>query len=198
MTVPVEIKTLKAIANIKAGYQTRTKIPENQEGTYRLIQGTDFDSQKNLQTDRLLKFIPERNPGLYEVHEGDVLLQARGFDHFAYCIVEPLENTLVSGTFYIIRLKVVGILPGYLAWWINQPPGQHYLESQAGRSSVSYVSMNTLAGLPVKVPTIEIQQKIEKTEKLWQRERSLQNRLTTARERLVQAVCLKSIEEVKS
>lgn len=195
MTETVEI--LKNKAEIKVGYQARTAIRNDPDGTHRLIQGKDFDSMGFLQMDKLLKFFPERNPLLYIVDKGDVLLQARGIEHTAKCITQPMENTLAAGTFYILRSKNSGIRPEFLAWWINQPPSQAYLKSQAVGSGISFISKHTVAHIPVIMPSLAVQDKILKVAELWQREQYLQKRLMACKNRFINAVCLKSIERDK-
>lgn len=185
-------KHLKEVADIKVGYQSKSRIWEALDGTHRLIQSKDFDSRRMLHTDKLIKLFPERKPTLYEVNKGDVLLQARGIEHFAYCLNESLENTLAAGTFYILRIKSTNISPGYLAWWINQTPSQVYIKSHAIKSAISFISKRAIAYLPVRIPSLDIQHKIEKTVELWQREQLLQHRLMECKDRLIQAVCLKS------
>jgi hypothetical protein len=189
----MKIFHLKTLATIQVGYQARAKIKEDARGTHRLIQGKDFDASHTLQMDELASFFPERKPELYAVQKGDVLFQARGTEHFAYCITTDLKNTLAASSFYIIRLKTKSLLPEYLAWWINQRPSQSYFQTHGGGTGISFVSKNVLSLLKVKVPPIVVQEKIKKVISLLRREQDLLDRLADHRARLVKAICLKSI-----
>ena len=191
----MKTKLLASIADIQVGYQSRSSIRNVSEGTHRLIQGKDFDSYFNLKFDNIIRFNPEQNPRIYYVYKWDVLFQARGLEHFAYCLSESIDKAVAAGSFYIIRVKDNGVLPTYLAWWINQPPAQAYLRSQAGESSISYVSKKNLSSLMVKIPSLEVQASIVKALALWQREKDLWAHYENLKEKLVKAICLKSIEE---
>ena len=87
------------------------------------------------------------------------------------------------------------MLPAYLAWWINQSPAQAYLQSQAGESSISYISVKNLSSLMVKIPSLEVQGKIVKAMELWQREKELYALYEHLKNKIVNAICIKSTEE---
>ena len=185
------VSLLKNIAKIQVGYQARFGIKESRYGTHRLVQGKDFDSSWKLRTDKLIVFSPEKNPEHYMLKKGDILFQARGRSHFAYCIEEDLEDTLAAGTFYIIRPKVDVVFPAYLAWWINQNKAQAHIRKKSGSTDIPFVSKTILDELEVHLPSLHIQHKIKHVEELWTREKELRCDLTDRRSRLVQALCMK-------
>jgi restriction endonuclease S subunit len=187
-------KFLKEVALIQAGYHARTKVEEEINGTHRLIQGTDFDSNQILHLDKLTRFNPKRNPNLYKVYKKDVLFQARGIENFAYYVSEVPENALAASSFYIIRVMDNALLPGYLAWWFRQPPTLLYFKIQVGVAVTSFVKKETLANLSVKIPPIHVQEKIQRTVELWQKEQILQKRLTERKNTLINELCFKSID----
>jgi len=184
---------LKTIASIQVGYQAKTGIEESVQGTHRLIQSRDFDSFNRLQSGNLIVFFPERKPEPYSVHRGDILFQARGMVHFSYCIEEELENTLVAGSFYILRTKNGDLLPQYLAWWLNQAPAQAYFRAQACRGGISFISKETLSRLRVRIPILSVQKKVVRIVTLDRHERFLLDRLSTLRSDMVKAICMKAV-----
>ncbi|MCD4786312.1 MAG: restriction endonuclease subunit S [Candidatus Eremiobacteraeota bacterium] len=186
---------LKSIARVQVGYQARTSLKESADGTHRIIQSKDFDSNHVLQKDSLSAFFPERDWKLYSASKGDILFQARGKDHFACCIEEDLPDTLAAGSFYIIHLKTKEILPEYLAWWLNQAHAQTYIRSRARGTGISFVSKEVLSKFNIKIPPTSIQQKIISIIKIWQREKSLREKLTECRSRLVKGICLNAIRK---
>ncbi|KPK90618.1 MAG: hypothetical protein AMJ88_15710 [Anaerolineae bacterium SM23_ 63] len=187
--------TLETVANIQVGYQAKAGIKEKTHGKYRLIQGKNFDSFQQLRTENLIKFDPERNPKIYSVHKGDVLFQSRGVTHYAYCIEEDLQNTLASGSFYIIHLKSHTLLPQYLAWWLNQTPAQAYFLSQTSGTIMGFVSKHTLSHLLIQIPSLSVQKKIVKIVSLVKREQFLLSNLSDNRSRLINAVCIKATQK---
>lgn len=187
--------SLKELAEIQVGYQSRAGIKDNPSGTHRLIQGKDFVSPKNLKTSGFIRFNPERRPALYTVRKGDVLFLARGREHFACLIEDELEKTLVSSSFYIIRVKDKNFSASYLAWWLNQFPAQSYFKSRAGGGMFSFVSKTVLSETIVEIPGVSTQQRIIDINRLREKEEMLTERLLQRRKQLVDAVCLRAIKK---
>ena len=187
--------TLKAVADIQVGYQAKARIKKRAQGTHRLIQSKDFDSFHRLRSENLTVFFPERKPEIYSVRKGDILFQARGMVHFAYCIEDDLKDTLAAGSFYILRTKNENLLPQYLAWWLNQSKAQAYFQSQARGAGMSFISKSTLSRLQVQIPPLSVQKKVVKIVTLTRHEQFLLGRLSDLRSRLVKAVCTKAIQE---
>ncbi len=186
---------LNSVASIQVGYQAKTRITDSVGGGHRLIQSKDFDSFHRLRSENLTTFSPERKSEIYTVRKGDVLFQARGVVHFAYCVENDLKDTLAASSFYILRLRCENLLPQYLAWWLNQSKAQAYFQSQAGGTGISFVSKSTLSCLHVQIPPLSIQKKVLKIITLAKYEQFLLEKLASARSRLVKMVCLKAIQE---
>lgn len=186
---------LKTVASIQVGYQAKARIKERTRGTHRLIQSKDFDSFHRLRSENLTVFFPERKPEIYSIRKGDILFQARGVVHFAYCIEDDLKDTLAAGSFYILRLRYENLLPQYLAWWLNQSKAQSYFQSQARGAGMSFISKSTLSRLQVQIPPLSVQKKVVKIVTLAKHEQFLLDRLSELRSRLVKAVCIKAIQE---
>ncbi len=186
---------LDRIADIIVGYQAKSRLQEKQDGLFRIIQGKDFQGASWLKADTLLSFAPERNPAPYVVHERDVLFQARGTEHFAYCLEKELVNTLASSSFYIVRLKTEKVMPQYLAWWLNQKVAQAYFNVHASSTAISFISKHVLLQLELEMPAIITQKKICQAIKLWQQEKNLRNELAKKRSRLINELCLNAAQQ---
>ncbi len=186
---------LNTVASIQVGYQAKARIKERARGTHRLIQSKDFDSFHRLRSENLTAFFPERKPEIYSVRKGDILFQARGVVHFAYCIEDDLKDTLAAGSFYILRTKNENLLPQYLAWWLNQSKAQAYFQSQARGAGMSFIYKSALSRLQVQIPPLSVQKKVVKIVTLAKHEQFLLDRLSSLRSRLVKAVCIKAIQE---
>lgn len=186
--------TLKDLADIQVGYQARGRILELSSGEFRLIQGRDFDDQRQLHVESLASFKPERKPEPYMVREGDILFQARGTENFAAYIESRLEKTLASGSFYIVRVKSEQrILPQYLAWWLNQRHPQNFFKAEASGTWMSFISKSVLSRVGLPVPDLDTQKKIRETIALWGKERQLSSRLAELRGQLVESVTCKAV-----
>lgn len=186
--------TLKKVTTIQVGYQARASIKDEPSAKHRLIQGKDFDSFHRFRCDNLTAFYPERKPEIYSVCKEDILFQARGAVHFAYCIEDDLKDTLAAGSFYILRTTNEDLLPQYLAWWLNQTSAQAYFQSQARGTGMSFISKSTLSRLQVRIPPLSVQKKVVKIVTIAKHEQFLLERLSSLRSRLVKAACMQAIE----
>lgn len=189
------MELLNNLAEIQAGYQSSEKIAVFKNGTHQLIQAKDIKDGAAVDYSGMIGFYPLRKAGLYQVNNGDVLFQARGFHHYAININQCPANVLASSTFYIIRIKSNRLKPGYLAWWLNQAPVQNYLKEKAGKSYLSFVSVKILANVMIELPSEEIQDNIEKLTSLTKKEKKLMNELINNREKLINQCCLNKIRK---
>jgi len=187
---------LSNIARVQPGYLNRTSVRSVPTGTHRLLQARDVSPQHGLRLDVAVRFRPERNPDLYRVSRGDILLAARGDDHRACLIEVELQDVLASSVFYIIR-PGEDMVAGYLAWWLNQPDSQAALESASRGTGIGYIPRPLMEHLPVVVPPLEVQRRIATAMDLWQRQQSIQARLDQRRETLIQATCRKALAPEK-
>jgi hypothetical protein len=189
----MKILPLKSVAEIMVGYQSRTRIEHDPSGTHKIVQGRDFLSRDHLCMDALLTFNPARTPGP-TIEPEDVLFQARGGEHFAYCVFDPPPGTLASSSFYIIRPKRNVLMPYYLAWWINQSAAQRYLQAESQHTSMPFVSKAVLSHLDVRIPDLRIQETIHHVTNLMQKELVLRKQIAEQRRQLVTATCLAGIQ----
>ena len=188
---------LSDIAKIQVGYQARGKIEESLDGDFTIVRSHDFSDDGKLVLDQGMRFFPSSNidPENYLITVGDILVQARGRNHRAYLIGEPLKNTVASNSFYIVRIKKeANVFPAFLAWWINQPKVQKYFEQEQGLSTIPFISKSGLSKAPVIVPPKKIQEKVSDLNTLWQQEQVLLKQLSQKKERLIIAVAQMVIE----
>lgn len=190
------------IAQIQSGYQHRGKeapISLNTKGTFRIIQPKDVDLEEGHKTTiwqqghwwpyiwpEQLHRVPDfAKAERYQVQLGDVLFLSRGTRNNAVSIVEPLENTIASYYFYIVRPDPTRVLGEFLAWSINQPQAQTFLEKQQRGSSVKIVPIGMFQNLKIPLPPLETQHMLMKLEHLSQREQFLMQQLAQKRHRLM-------------
>jgi len=184
---------MRDVARVQPGYLSRTSVRAVSTGTHRLLQARDISPQHGVRLDALVRFMPERNPDLYRVLRGDILLTARGQDHRACLVDVDLPDVLASSVFYIIRPRKELVLPGYLAWWLNQPDAQAALESASRGTGIGYIARPLMERIPVVVPSLDQQRRIAETMRLWRRHQSIQSRLDQKREQLIHAICREAV-----
>lgn len=187
-------KKISEIAEIQIGYQARSRKGSFLCGSSRLVQMRDLDDDGQLDTKGMLSLdleIPDR----YRIKPGDLLFQARGSRHRAF-VMDPIpSDSLASNHFYIIRLFSEAVLPAYLAWWVNQPPAQAQLMSQAQRTTMTLIPREAFESLEIELPLIAVQKSIVELARLTRCERQLAMRLQDKRDALISAQCLSAATE---
>lgn len=185
--------TLADVAGVQAGYLSRTRVEAASDGTHRLIQARDVSNQGEINQETVVRFDPDRDPNLYRVSLGDILLIARGQDHRAYLIRTDLTDMLASSVFHIIRPHQEAVLPAYLAWWLNQPEAQTAIKTGSRGTAIGYVSRRHIESIPVSLPPRVTQQRIVDTIALWERRSSLQSQIDHQRQELIQTLCRRAV-----
>ena len=183
------------VARVQAGYLSRSRVRGSSTGTHRLLQARDVSAEHGVRPDAAVRFHPKRNAELYRVTAGDILIFARGHDHRANLIEADLVDTLASSVFHIIRPRAGVVLPGYLAWWLNQPDVQAEIGAGSRGTGIGYVSRQTMEHISVKLPPLDVQERIAEAMRLRQRGLALQLQLNEKREQMVHAVCRKALRQ---
>jgi restriction endonuclease S subunit len=184
---------LGKIANIRVGYQSRGRIEEDLDGDYAIIRSQNFDGAGNLLLSEAMRFSPKIDPQKYLVDAGDILVQARGQNHFAYLLENDTNNTVASNSFYVVRLKEHNkVIPTYLAWWLNLAMVQAYFQQVRGVSTIPFISKADLQNTRIRIPPMETQKNVSQLMQLWQREQTLNQQLIEKKEMIVQEVCRKA------
>ena len=183
------MKKLKEVADIRAGYPFRGKIKEIEDGEARVIQMRDADPEDGVRWSGL---IATDLPGKKQpdwLKPGDLLFVARGYRHFALHLDEVPSPTVLSPHFF--RLTVhedAEVLPGFLAWQMNQEPAQHYFRKSAEGTQVLNIRRQVLEDLPIVVPSRQKQETISRLNTTWRREQRVLKALADNRKRLLSAL----------
>ncbi|MBU1864717.1 MAG: hypothetical protein KKH94_13750, partial [Candidatus Omnitrophica bacterium] len=126
-------------------------------------------------------------------NQGDILFKAKTNRPVAAVVEDTLNNTIATAHYFIIRLNVSNVLPGYLAWYLNQRPAQNYFSKNSGGTRVQVINKQVLGDLEVFVPEVSIQKKIEDVCKLHLKEEELLSSLKESKHKLVSAQLMKVI-----
>lgn len=190
-------RVLSEIATVQPGYLSRSRVHSVPGGPYRLLQASDVSEDRGVVLDQATRFRPERNPDLYRVKRGDILVVARGSNHRAHYVDHELENALAAATFYIVRPDADRVLPGYLAWWLNLPRVQADIDASSRGTRIAYIGREALETLHVPIPPLPVQRTIERVVALWRRKKSLQSQIDEKREHYIRAVCRQAVRPSK-
>lgn len=183
---------LSEIAEIRSGLHFRDKVESDPNGNVALVQIRDLDEEFVVHPDKLQRVSIEK-PEAYLVGQGDVLFSARGARLGASEIRQPLKNTIVTGSFFVLRLREESeVLPSYLTWAINSPAAQTQLQKSGQGSDLRMLRRLDLEGLMLEIPPLETQRAIVALDECARNERHLMKELTAKRSTLIQAVALRA------
>jgi restriction endonuclease S subunit len=183
---------LKDIATIRSGHLFRERIKPEASGQYRVVQVGAITPDAGFLDNLLVRInLPDVKRSQI-LDEGDVLFISRGPRKQAIAITRPIENTIATSQFFVLRPDE-RILPEFLAWYINQRPAQRYIEERSAGTSASLINLEAIRGLPVEVPPIETQGRITKIHQLSLREKELMETIKNKRCALIEKTLLKTI-----
>lgn len=188
---------LKEISDIHSGYITRKKIEVASDGSYYLLQAKNVDGNHlTYEIKEMVRFNPSVSRNDLLLKKGDLLFMARGAKNFTIQLGELPKPALAAACFFIVRVSRSDILPGYLGWYLNQSPVEHYLLAQSGRSvHMPVVRRAVLENIPIPIPPLDRQTKIADLNTLMLREKELLQQLSIKRKELVSAACLQTIND---
>lgn len=173
---------LSSIAQIRTGYYCNT----SNSGNAWYLQAADLqpDGSLNRELKPTLYIEGKMNDRL--LTKGDVLFMAKGVNNLALAYNPNTYAALVPSTaFLIIKASGSGILPDYIAWYINQPVAQQFLKNQAKGSSPPSITVKILAELEIYIPDLQTQKTILKIHDLRMREKKLKSDIERLRETIL-------------
>jgi len=163
------VRKLGDIAEIRAGYQFREKVAAAKDANVAVIQIKDIDENHEINVSDLV-YAKVENPKEYLVSQGEVLFLSRGSKKFAAVIKDPLEGTIATSYFYILRPNSNFVHSAFLGWSINQPEFQNALLPFVKGTSSLLISKIDFQNISIRVPSFEIQERIVQLQSLFDHE----------------------------
>lgn len=187
---------LNKVASVQSGYHSRLRIEPLEDGSHFLFQARDVDVHSlTYRADTLIRFSPVMSRKDWILKMGDILFMARGARNFSVLLKQLPDAVLAAACFFIVRATNEVVLPGYLCWYLNQAPVEHYLSRHSGRGvHMPVVRRSVLEDIEVPVPSLEIQKNIIKMDALMRKEQDLLSRLAEKRKELITATCLQAVK----
>jgi hypothetical protein len=174
---------IKQIAAVLPGISLQVRAGHEPEGTHQIIlprhltEGQPYRYNQQLE----LRLVPKRAPDKYRVFPGDVLFVSRGIRNHAVVVESVAENSIASGTLYILRAKQ-GVDPVYLAWCINQLPVQAKIAQVRTGAGTPIVQRSDFSNITLPFPDTARQNQIAKLSQLMAREKQLRQQLVNETE----------------
>lgn len=189
-------KRLRELVDIQAGHQFRGRVVADPVGNVRVIQMKDLDDERRVDVSQLMTIQFDDPPKNCLASGNDVLFLSRGNRLTASRVPPVAEGALVSGLFFILRVRDKRISPAYLAWAINQASFQTQVRSCIRGTDVAIIAKADLQELWVPLPPLEVQNRIVLLDELLLREKELCSALAQKRTQLLHALSLKAAGEL--
>ncbi|ARJ65659.1 hypothetical protein WV31_08320 [Magnetospirillum sp. ME-1] len=165
---------LSDTCTIHSGFTARGKLESIDIGGVPAIQLRDISAEGAVDPHHLARVPLEGVAERYFVRAGDVLFRSRG-ERTTACALDDrfIESAVAILPLMVLRPKRDIVLPGYLAWAINQPAAQRHFDGSAYGTNIRMVPRSSLDELEIDIPDIVIQQKVVAIDALAEREREL-------------------------
>lgn len=154
-----KIVQLGDAADLLVGYPFRSTCTPGEQGVLTCFL-KDVDSSGVLNVPAL-KRVEEATPNeSHFANEGDVVFRSRGTSFIAAVVPKVHEPILVAAPMILIRARRNMILPEFIVWSINGAYGETFFKEHAKGTGIPLISKGVLEKMPLKLPSIEDQQKI--------------------------------------
>jgi len=188
------MEKLKNIADIQIGYSARGRL-EPMPGGVPAIQLRNIAPDGGPSSEPVERFRLDEIPQRYWAGSGDVLFRSRGDSNTAAVLGDNYSEPAVAVMPLVILRAKDGILPGYLAWYLNQPEAQRHFDRGARGTGIRMIPMSCLSILEVPVPDITTQRAIAIVDGLAKHEFELASYLAEKRRQLISAALLRGARE---
>jgi hypothetical protein len=179
----VHTSELASVLEIWLGHPFRGAIPEIQNGDVRVIQLRDLSRTGLRDCDALLTTTIDGRKEPDWVRDQDLVFVPRGRSNYAALVSNPPPRTVCSPHLYLMRVKRPDwLLPGFLAWQLQQPPAQRHLRLAAEGTLQVSIRRSELEKLAVRVPPIAQQRNVLELQRVAAAERSTYEALIKNRE----------------
>ena len=188
----VSVIKLKQIADINAGYPFRGKIPEVAGSGVVAVQMKDITAQNEIHWASCVhtELTGKREPNYLQ--PGDILVAARGNHYYAVLLHEEMpqarSQAVAAPHFFVIRLSSNDVIPGYLAWFLNQRPCQSYLEQNAEGTLTKSIRRSVLEDVTIAVPELAKQRTLIDLANTLGQEKKIVKQMLRNSERLMNAI----------
>lgn len=181
--------TLGAVADIRIGHPFRGAIPEAPNGDVRVIQLKDLTRGGLKDCDALLTTSVDSRKEPEWVRDQDLVFVARGWSNYAALVTNPPPRTVCSPHLYLMRVMRPGwLLPGFLAWQLQQEPAQRQLRQAAEGTLQVSIRRSELERLQIRIPPIDQQQMVLELQRVALAERSAYEALIKNRQTELAAI----------
>lgn len=188
MEYSITSRKIGEIADVNQGHIFRKGISNRPEGNVFLIQPSDVDKNRKVDSSKLHRVRKEDIKDHSLVGGDDVIIKSKTGNPISFIISDTEKDYAVTNHFMIIRLSAESILPEYLEWFLNSPSALSFFNERMVGTTVSFLKKKDLISLEVPIPPLNVQKKIIEIDKLIGKEESLMYELINIKKSLVHKV----------
>ena len=183
-----EIHKISDLADIKSGFAFKAAIKDAGVGNISVVQIKDVKPGQPIPWHNLtsVEELPLMSGNLLK--RDMVLFSAKGTKNFAWHVDADPQMAICTSLFHIISPDVSRIDPAFLAWQINQPKAQAYLNQASAGITVKNIRIDAFKALPIALPPMDIQMKVTQYAQAAFQEKQLLTKLIKNRETEIRAL----------
>ena len=151
----------------RIGWQGLTKKEYRKSGDYYLITGTDFKDGNKIDFSTCVYVDEERytqDPNI-QIKPNDVLITKDGTLGKVAFIEKMDKPATLNGGVFVVRSKVGGVIPKYVAYYLSSPIFKNWIEQNHTNGSIMHLTQKLLVKFEIAIPSTDVQQSI--VEKLY-------------------------------
>lgn len=157
----------EVIIDIFRGYQITAKeldqylVKTEKEANYKIIEISDIDNDEGLSKSIKMINTGDKNLDRYILHDGDILLSARGERIKKHIIsIKNNEKIIVNGSINVIRVNKNKMNPLYLKMFLESKKGIATLNKIKTGIVIPTLNIGPLSKIKVPCPSLEEQNKL--------------------------------------
>ena len=146
----------------RIGWQGLTKKEYRKSGDYYLITGTDFKDGNKIDFSTCVYVDEERytqDPNI-QIKPNDVLITKDGTLGKVAFIEKIDKPATLNGGVFVVRSKVGGVIPKYVAYYLSSPIFKNWIEQNHTNGSIMHLTQKLLVKFEIAIPSTEVQQSI--------------------------------------
>ena len=186
-------KPLHSLADIRVGHTFRGRIENDPAGTVRVLQIKDIRAGGSIDGATLPRMQWQASGTPPTLEAGDIVVPARG-DYSTAAIADGTAPIVPTSQFWVLRTRARSITPEYLCWYLNQSAARTYFSANRTGTNMPMLNKQALGGLPVPVPTRQVQRNIIDLHRMWVDEQQLTEQLLRNRETMLAGIFHRLLE----
>jgi restriction endonuclease S subunit len=185
---------LKNICQISTGVYVKTE----RIGDVYYLQARDFNTYNQIEPDLKCEVSSHNINNKHYLNSGDVIIAAKGVNHFAFTYNEEVKPAVASSMFIVLRqFDKHKVDPQYITWYINHPKTQSFLARSSKGSGIPSINKSTIGDLELSIPGLDKQKLILEIDKLKIKENQLLDIIKSLKNDALNEQLLQLVKEKK-